>query len=135
MQFEIINPSNKNNRITDDDTVASFLFKHLEQYGDKVEDIGNPHTHDSGRYSKRWGIINRLDRDTSGFILIAKSESVEALNFVQSGTFRTSLKPFRHSHRRYLLHCQQWLLDCEGHPQECLVQLFQPSQLQRLLLL
>jgi hypothetical protein len=35
MQFEIINPSNKNNRITDDDTVASFLFKHLEQYGDK----------------------------------------------------------------------------------------------------
>ena len=39
MQFEIINPSNKNNRITDDDTVASFLFKHLEQYGDKVEDI------------------------------------------------------------------------------------------------
>ena len=39
MQFEIINPSTKNNRIPDDDTVASFLFKHLEQYGDKVEDI------------------------------------------------------------------------------------------------
>ena len=39
MQFEIINPSNKNIRITDDDTIASFLFKHLEQYGDKVEDI------------------------------------------------------------------------------------------------
>ncbi|MFZ1358803.1 MAG: hypothetical protein WAS28_09930, partial [Saprospiraceae bacterium] len=39
MQFEIINPSNKNIRTTDDDTIASFLFKHLEQYGDKVEDI------------------------------------------------------------------------------------------------
>jgi 23S rRNA pseudouridine1911/1915/1917 synthase len=34
--------------------------------------VGNPHTLDSGRYEKRWGIVNRLDRDTSGLILIAK---------------------------------------------------------------
>jgi 23S rRNA pseudouridine1911/1915/1917 synthase len=34
--------------------------------------IGNPHTLDSGRYVARWGIVNRLDRDTSGIILIAK---------------------------------------------------------------
>lgn len=39
MQFEIINPSNKNNRTTDNETIAAFLFKHLEQYGDKIEDI------------------------------------------------------------------------------------------------
>lgn len=37
-----------------------------------LENIGNPHTLDSERYEKRWGIVNRLDRDTSGMILIAK---------------------------------------------------------------
>jgi 23S rRNA pseudouridine1911/1915/1917 synthase len=36
--------------------------------------VGNPHTLDSGRYEKRCGIVNRLDRDTSGLILIAKDE-------------------------------------------------------------
>ncbi len=39
MQFEIIKPTNKQDRKTDDKTIAEFLFKHLEQYGDKIEDI------------------------------------------------------------------------------------------------
>ncbi len=39
------------------------------------KDIGNPHTLDSGRYTERWGIVNRLDRDTSGLILIAKNQN------------------------------------------------------------
>jgi 23S rRNA pseudouridine1911/1915/1917 synthase len=38
------------------------------------KNIGRPHTLDSGRYVDRWGIVNRLDRDTSGLILVAKSE-------------------------------------------------------------
>jgi 23S rRNA pseudouridine1911/1915/1917 synthase len=37
--------------------------------------VGNPHTLDSGRYTPRWGIVNRLDRDTSGIILIAKDDN------------------------------------------------------------
>jgi len=36
--------------------------------------VGNPHTLDSGRYTPRWGIVNRLDRDTSGLILVAKDD-------------------------------------------------------------
>jgi len=39
MQFEIITPNNKQDRKTDNQTISSFLFKHLEQYGDKIEDI------------------------------------------------------------------------------------------------
>ena len=38
------------------------------------KNIGNPHTLDSGRYESRWGIVNRLDRDTAGLILIAKNQ-------------------------------------------------------------
>lgn len=44
------------------------------------ENIGRPHTLDSGRYVQRWGIVNRLDRETSGLILIAKNtETFERL--------------------------------------------------------
>jgi len=38
------------------------------------KNIGNPHTLDSGRYIERWGIVNRLDRDTAGLILVAKNQ-------------------------------------------------------------
>ncbi len=41
-----------------------------------LESVGNPHTLDSGRYENRWGIVNRLDRETSGIILIAKNLEV-----------------------------------------------------------
>jgi 23S rRNA pseudouridine1911/1915/1917 synthase len=37
-----------------------------------IENVGGLHTLDSERYVSRWGIVNRLDRDTSGVILIAK---------------------------------------------------------------
>ncbi len=37
-----------------------------------LEEVGGLHTLDSGRYEKRWGIVHRLDRDTSGVLLIAK---------------------------------------------------------------
>ena len=42
----------------------------------ELANIGQPHTLDSGRYTERWGIVNRLDRDTSGLILIAKTDAV-----------------------------------------------------------
>lgn len=41
----------------------------------ELEVVGNPHTLDSGRYANRWGIVNRLDRETSGLVLIAKDET------------------------------------------------------------
>lgn len=58
---------------TEEQTVVDWL---VEYVGDSAEqsEIGNPHTLDSGRYSKRYGIVNRLDRETSGIILIAKDQ-------------------------------------------------------------
>ncbi len=57
-------------------TQEKSLVDFLKENFPGLENIGNPHTLDSGRYEKRWGIVNRLDRDTSGIILIAKNEEV-----------------------------------------------------------
>lgn len=61
---------------TEEETLVDWV---QENYPN-LENIGNPHTLDSGRYTARWGIVNRLDRETSGLILIVKdSETFENL--------------------------------------------------------
>ncbi len=45
----------------------------LEKYP-TLKDVGGLHTLDSGRYAPRAGILHRLDRETSGVILIAKDD-------------------------------------------------------------
>lgn len=45
----------------------------LEKYP-TLKDVGGMHTLDSGRYAPRAGILHRLDRETSGVILIAKND-------------------------------------------------------------
>jgi 23S rRNA pseudouridine1911/1915/1917 synthase len=60
----------------------------------ELESVGNPHTLDSGRYSARFGVVNRLDRDTSGLILIAKNE-VTFLNLQKQFLDRTIKKEYR----------------------------------------
>lgn len=47
----------------------------------KLENVGGMHTLDSERYVVRAGILHRLDRETSGVILIAKHD--EAFYFLQ----------------------------------------------------
>ena len=39
MEFKIITPETGENKLYTHQTIAEFLFKHLEQYGDKTEDI------------------------------------------------------------------------------------------------
>ena len=39
MEFKIISPETGENKIYSHQTIATFLFTHLEQYGDKIEDI------------------------------------------------------------------------------------------------
>jgi len=39
MEFKIINPETVENSTYTHQTIANFLFTHLEQYGDKIEDI------------------------------------------------------------------------------------------------
>lgn len=52
----------------------------LEKYPD-LKDVGGMHTLDSGRYAPRAGILHRLDRETSGVILVAKND--ETFYFLQ----------------------------------------------------
>ncbi|MBK0368955.1 GNAT family N-acetyltransferase [Flavobacterium agrisoli] len=39
MEFKIINHTTGENNIYNNKTIAAFLYTHLEQYGDKIEDI------------------------------------------------------------------------------------------------
>lgn len=52
----------------------------LETYP-HLKDVGGMHTLDSERYAPRAGILHRLDRETSGVILIAKND--ETFYFLQ----------------------------------------------------
>lgn len=52
----------------------------LEKYPG-LKDVGGMHTLDSGRYAPRAGILHRLDRETSGVIVIAKND--ETFYFLQ----------------------------------------------------
>ena len=47
----------------------------------ELKDVGGMHTLDSGRYAPRAGILHRLDRETSGVIIIAKND--ETFYFLQ----------------------------------------------------
>lgn len=46
-----------------------------------LSEVGGLHTLDSGRYVARYGILHRLDRETSGVMLIAKND--ETFHFLQ----------------------------------------------------
>lgn len=52
----------------------------LEKYP-LLKDVGGMHTLDSGRYAPRAGILHRLDRETSGVVVIAKDD--ETFYFLQ----------------------------------------------------
>jgi 23S rRNA pseudouridine1911/1915/1917 synthase len=57
---------------TEEPTLSDWVlarFPHLK-------DVGGLHTLDSGRYAPRAGIVHRLDRETSGVIIIAKHDDV-----------------------------------------------------------
>lgn len=66
-------------------------------------DIGGLHTLDSGRYAPRAGIVHRLDRETSGIVLIAKNDAA-FWPLQQQFIARTTTK--------------QYLAICEGAPKE-----------------
>jgi len=39
----------------------------------ELKDVGGEHTLDSGRYAPRYGLLHRIDRETSGVLLVAKT--------------------------------------------------------------
>ena len=62
---------------TEEGSLSDWVIKRHPE----IKDIGGVHTLDSGRYAPRAGILHRLDRETSGVILIAKND--ETFYFVQ----------------------------------------------------
>ena len=62
---------------TEEPTLTDWV---LEKYP-TLKDVGGMHTLDSGRYAPRAGILHRLDRETSGVIVIAKND--ETFYFIQ----------------------------------------------------
>lgn len=57
---------------SDGRTTEATLSDWVKEKYPELKDVGGLHTLDSGRYVERWGIVHRLDRDTSGVLLIAK---------------------------------------------------------------
>jgi len=59
---------------SDGRTKEATLDNWVQEKYPELKDVGGLHTLDSGRYVARWGIVHRLDRETSGVILIAKDD-------------------------------------------------------------
>jgi 23S rRNA pseudouridine1911/1915/1917 synthase len=66
---------------SDGRTEESSVVDWLGVRSPELKDIGGQHTLDSGRYAERFGLLHRIDRDTSGVILVAKTD--EAFYFFQ----------------------------------------------------
>lgn len=62
---------------TEEQTLSDWL---LARYP-TLQDVGGMHTLDNARYAPRSGILHRLDRETSGVILVAKDD--ETFYFLQ----------------------------------------------------
>lgn len=54
---------------TEEPTLTDWVLEHHPE----CREVGGLHTLDNGRYAPRAGIIHRLDRETSGVVLIAKT--------------------------------------------------------------
>jgi 23S rRNA pseudouridine1911/1915/1917 synthase len=76
---------------TKEPTLADWV---LARYPD-LKDVGGLHTLDTGRYTERAGILHRLDRETSGIILIAKND--ETFYFLQRQFLEHSIEKIYHA--------------------------------------
>jgi 23S rRNA pseudouridine1911/1915/1917 synthase len=74
---------------TEEESLVDWIKKYL---GENQKNIGNKHTLDSGKYEDRWGILNRLDRETSGIILIAKD--LENFEYLQENWRENVVKKY-----------------------------------------
>jgi 23S rRNA pseudouridine1911/1915/1917 synthase len=66
---------------TDGRTKEETLTDWVKEHYPELKEVGGLHTLDSDRYVERYGILHRLDRETSGVILIAKDS--ETFYFLQ----------------------------------------------------
>ena len=67
---------------SDERTEEPSLSDWLEEKYPDLKDIGRPHTLDNERYAPRYGMLHRIDRDTSGVLLIAKN--IETFDYIHA---------------------------------------------------
>lgn len=65
----MVHPDSKN---SEGATLCDWL---IERYGEEFKEVGEPMTHADGTVMYRPGIVHRLDRETSGVLLVAKNQS------------------------------------------------------------
>lgn len=58
----------------------------------KIEDVGEPLKIGTGEIIKRWGIVHRIDRETSGIVLVAKNQ--KAYVFIKEQFINREIEKF-----------------------------------------
>jgi 23S rRNA pseudouridine1911/1915/1917 synthase len=76
-------------------TVEPTLSEWVAEHYPALSDVGGLHTLDSARYAKRMGIVHRLDRATSGVVLVAKHD--ESFYFLQRQFLDRSIAKVYHA--------------------------------------
>ncbi len=74
-----------------------------------LRDVGGMHTLDTGRYAPRAGILHRLDRETSGVIIIAKND--ETFYFLQRQFLDHSIQKIYHAFVKGVLTPPEGMID------------------------
>jgi 23S rRNA pseudouridine1911/1915/1917 synthase len=75
-------------------TTEPTLTDWLKKKYPKIEDVGEPLKIGTGETIKRWGIVHRIDRETSGIILIAKNQ--KAYKFIKEQFINREIEKFYH---------------------------------------
>lgn len=79
---------------TDGRTKEESLVDWIKSKYPKSEDVGEPLEIGTGEIIKRWGIVHRIDRETSGIVLIAKNQ--KTYDFLKKQFLDREIEKFYH---------------------------------------
>lgn len=80
---------------TDGRTKELALTDWIKEKYPKLENVGEPLKLGIGEVIKRWGIVHRIDRETSGIVLIAKNQAT--YDFLKKQFIRREIEKFYHA--------------------------------------
>lgn len=75
-------------------TQEATLTDWIKEKYPKLEDVGEPLKIGTGETIKRWGIVHRIDRETSGLILVAKNQKTYV--FIKEQFLNREIEKFYH---------------------------------------
>jgi 23S rRNA pseudouridine1911/1915/1917 synthase len=80
---------------TDGRTKEPALTDWIKERCPKCEDVGEPLEIGTGQVIKRYGIVHRIDRETSGIVLVAKNQ--ETYEFLKNQFLNREIEKFYHA--------------------------------------